>query len=104
MKFRTNGAFTDFKRWKMWEEVIPDEEAHQNPIVDGSFQVEWKRQIWNLQLLGQFFDLFNRANFGNNFSGNIHSSQFLQHTGFITPSGVVVPKSFRAEFGAEFRF
>ncbi len=58
----------------------------------------------NLQLLGQFFDLFNRANFGNNFSGNIHSSLFLQHTGFITPSGVVVPKSFRAEFGAEFRF
>jgi len=58
----------------------------------------------NLQLLAQFFDLFNRANFGNNFSGNIRSSQFLQHTGFITPSGVVVPKSFRAEFGAEFRF
>jgi len=40
----------------------------------------------NLQLLAQFFDLFNRANFGNNFSGNIRSSQFLQHTGFITPS------------------
>ena len=58
----------------------------------------------NLQLLAQFFDLFNRANFGNNFSGNIQSSQFLKHTGFITPSGVVVPKSFRAEFGAEFRF
>ena len=58
----------------------------------------------NLQLLSQFFDLFNRANFGNNFSGNIHSAQFLQHTGFITPSGVIVPKSFRAEFGAEFRF
>ena len=58
----------------------------------------------NLQLLAQFFDLFNRANFGNNFSGNIHSSLFLQHTGFITPSGVIVPKSFRAEFGAEFRF
>ena len=58
----------------------------------------------DLQLLAQFFDLFNRANFGNNFSGNIHSSLFLQHTGFITPSGVIVPKSFRAEFGAEFRF
>jgi len=58
----------------------------------------------NLQLLAQFFDLFNRANFGNNFGGNIRSSQFLQHTGFITPSGVIVPKSFRAEFGAEFRF
>ncbi len=58
----------------------------------------------NLQLLAQFFDLFNRANFGNNFSGNIHSSLFQDHTGFITPSGVVVPKSFRAEFGAEFRF
>ncbi len=58
----------------------------------------------NLQLLGQFFDLFNRANFGNQFSGNIRSSLFQQHTGFITPNGVVVPKSFRAEFGAEFRF
>lgn len=58
----------------------------------------------NLQLLAQFFDLFNRANFGSNFSGNIHSSLFLQNTGFITPSGVIVPKSFRAEFGAEFRF
>ena len=58
----------------------------------------------NLQLLAQFFDLFNRANFGNNFSGNIQSRLFEQHTGFITPSGVIVPKSFRAEFGAEFRF
>ena len=45
------------------------------------------------------------ANFGNNFSGNVRStSLFLNHTNFITPNGVIVPKAFRAEFGAEFRF
>ena len=63
------------------------------------------REHMNLQLIAQFFDLFNRANFGNNFSGNVRStSLFLNHTNFITPNGVIVPKAFRAEFGAEFRF
>jgi len=58
----------------------------------------------DLRLISQFFDLFNRANFGNNFGANIRSSTFQQPINFITPNGVVVPKSFRAEFGAEFRF
>ncbi len=62
-----------------------------------------------LRLISQFFDLTNRANFGNNFDGNVRNSvptvnTFQTPLGFITPSGVVVPKSFRAEFGAEFRF
>ncbi len=62
------------------------------------------RDRYGLRLMSQFFDLFNRANFGNNFGGNIRSSNFQTPTAFITPSGGIVPKSFRAEFGAEFRF
>jgi hypothetical protein len=57
-----------------------------------------------LTVLFQMFDLTNRANFGNNFVGNIRSSQFMQPNGFITPSGVIVPHSFSGEIGARFSF
>ena len=57
-----------------------------------------------LRLIFQAFDLTNRANFGNDFTGNVRSSTFEQAAGFIAPSGTVLPKSFRAEFGAEFSF
>ncbi|HYM06187.1 MAG TPA: carboxypeptidase regulatory-like domain-containing protein [Terriglobales bacterium] len=57
-----------------------------------------------LELIFQAFDLTNRANFGNNYVGNIRSSQFMQPNGFITPSGVIVPRSFSGEIGAQFRF
>ena len=62
-----------------------------------------------LGLLSQFFDLTNRANFGNNYDGNLQdlgvANGFGQpQPGYITPSGVTVPHAFRAEFGAEFRF
>lgn len=57
-----------------------------------------------LSLIFQGFDLTNRANFGNSFQGNIRSSIFSRPTGYITPAGVIVPKSFRAEFGARFAF
>ncbi|MBO0723974.1 MAG: hypothetical protein J2P52_00115, partial [Blastocatellia bacterium] len=59
---------------------------------------------FKLKLLFQAFDLTNRANFGNNFDGNINSSTFGKPTGFITPSGVFVPRSFSGEFGAQFIF
>jgi hypothetical protein len=58
----------------------------------------------NLRLMFQGFDLTNRANFGNNFQGNVRSSSFGQPVGYITPAGSIVPKSFRAEFGAQFTF
>ncbi|MCG3163797.1 MAG: hypothetical protein JMDDDDMK_05248 [Acidobacteria bacterium] len=58
----------------------------------------------NLRLIFQAFDLTNRANFGNNFDGNIRSGTFGKPTGFITPSGVIVPRSFSGEFGAQFTF
>jgi hypothetical protein len=52
----------------------------------------------------QAFDLTNRANFGANYNGNVQSSQFQQPVGFITPSGVIVPRSFTGELGARFSF
>ena len=57
-----------------------------------------------LRLIFQAFDLTNRANFGNDFTGNAHSSTFEKPAGFIAPSGTTVPKSFRAEFGVEYTF
>ncbi len=65
-----------------------------------------------VELLFQAFDLTNRANYGNNYGpvatgvyrASIKSATFGQPAGFITPSGVIVPRSFSGEFGATFRF
>jgi hypothetical protein len=57
-----------------------------------------------LELFFQAFDLTNRANFGTSYGGNIRTSTFQQPTGFISSSGVVVPKSFAGEFGGRFSF
>ena len=57
-----------------------------------------------LDLIFQAFDLTNRANFGNNFDPNIRDANFRQPTSFITPSGVIVPRSFSGEIGARFVF
>ena len=57
-----------------------------------------------LKLLFQAFDLTNRANFGSNFVGNVRSTTFQQPNGFITPGGVIVPRSFSGEIGAQFTF
>ncbi len=58
-----------------------------------------------LRLIFQAFDLTNRANFGNGFGTSVRSlATFDRPTGFIAPSGTILPKSFRAEFGAEYSF
>lgn len=57
-----------------------------------------------LRLIFQTFDLTNRANFGNDFTGNVRSSTFEQPSGYLAPNGTIIPKSFRAEFGAEYTF
>jgi hypothetical protein len=57
-----------------------------------------------LSVFFQAFDLTNRANFGNNYVGNIRSTQFMKPNGFITPNGVIVPHSFSGEIGARFSF
>ena len=57
-----------------------------------------------LRLIFQAFDVTNRANFGNDFTGNVRSATFEQPAGFIASNGTILPKSFRAEFGAEYTF
>jgi len=50
------------------------------------------------------FDLTNRANFGNNFTGDVRQTSFGTPNAFITPGGVIVPHSFSGEFGVKFSF
>jgi Carboxypeptidase regulatory-like domain/TonB dependent receptor len=59
----------------------------------------------NLQLVGQAFNLTNRANYGNNFGNDIASASSWGHpVGFINPSSTTVPRSLWGEFGARFSF
>jgi outer membrane receptor protein involved in Fe transport len=70
----------------------------------------------NLKLIFQAFNLFNHANYGNNFDGTVATldsskasatpnSGFGNPLGFINPSGNgTLPRAFIAEFGARFTF
>lgn len=78
----------------------------------------------NLQLIFQAFNLFNHANYGNDFGANTSSlsiqdptlpknqqvqistpdSTFKNPVGFINPSSSLLPRAFTAEFGARFTF
>ncbi len=58
----------------------------------------------NIAAFIQFFDLTNRANFGNNYGGNLRTSSFQKPLGFITPSGVTLPHAFSAELGIRYSF
>jgi hypothetical protein len=79
----------------------------------------------NLKLIFQAFNLFNHANYGNDFGGNTNSLSFINDAttasgkrqimtpdstlgnplGFINPSGSgTLPRAFIAEFGARFTF
>jgi hypothetical protein len=58
----------------------------------------------NLQLAWQGFNLFNHANYGNNFDTVVDSSTFGKAIGFINPTSSTLPRAFTAEFGARFTF
>ena len=60
----------------------------------------------NLQLAFQAFNLFNHANYGNNFDNVIQDqgSTFARPVGFINPTSSTIPRSFVGEFGARFSF
>jgi len=79
----------------------------------------------NLQLIFQAFNLFNRANYGNDFGFTTNQfktiadpvtcptckkqlstpdSTFSNPVGFINPSSSTLPRAFTAEFGARFSF
>jgi hypothetical protein len=57
-----------------------------------------------VELIAQFFDLTNRANFGGNFNNSIRTSTFGTPAGYIAPNAVIVPKSFAAEMAVQYRF
>jgi hypothetical protein len=60
---------------------------------------------YNLQIVGQAFNLTNRANYGNDFGANIgNTSTFGHPVGFINPSSTIVPRSLWGEFGFRFSF
>jgi hypothetical protein len=59
----------------------------------------------NLQLAFQGFNLFNHANYGNNFDNVVQDgTTFGRAIGFINPTSSVLPRAFTAEFGARFTF
>ncbi len=60
----------------------------------------------NLQLAFQGFNLFNHANYGNNFDNVAQNSgtTFGKAIGFINPTSSTLPRAFTAEFGARFTF
>ena len=85
---------------------------------DSFFQLDMRlaknirlREGMNLQLIAQAFNLTNRANYGNNFSGDISTastdpaSNYFKHaSGFINPSSTFTPRSIWSEFGVHFTF
>lgn len=62
------------------------------------------KERYTITALFQMFDLTNRANFGNNFVGDVRQTSFQQSNAFITPSGVIIPHAFSGEFGVKFTF
>jgi hypothetical protein len=66
----------------------------------------------NLQLMFQAFNLFNHANYGNNFGLTVNkdtttptpSATFSNPIGFINPTSSLLPRAFTGEFGARFSF
>jgi outer membrane receptor protein involved in Fe transport len=60
---------------------------------------------FKLQLVAQAFNLTNRANYGNDFNGNIASpSTFAHPAGFLAPSSTVIPRSLWSEYGVRLTF
>ena len=59
---------------------------------------------YKLQLAWQAFNLFNHANYGNNFDNVVQDAIFARPIGFINPTSSVLPRAFTAEFGARFTF
>jgi Carboxypeptidase regulatory-like domain/TonB dependent receptor len=60
---------------------------------------------YNLEIIGQAFNLTNRANYGNDFGNNISAPDTFAHpAGFINPSSTTIPRSLWGEFGGRFTF
>ena len=57
-----------------------------------------------VELIGQMFNLTNRANFGTSYTTSIKSASFGLPSNFLSTSGTVVPHAFVAELGFRYSF
>jgi hypothetical protein len=60
-----------------------------------------------LSLFAEFYNLFDRANFGNQYFGNAFApATYNKPSGYLGGSGAVstIPNSFQVQFGARFAF
>lgn len=63
------------------------------------------REGMSLQLIGQAFNLTNRANYGNNYSLDIADPTTFAHpAGFINPTSSYTPRALWSEFGVRLTF
>jgi hypothetical protein len=87
--------------------VVPYNSLRGDPYFDMDVRLAKNIKLGegrNLQLAWQAFNLFNHANYGNNFDNVVQDGTFAKAIGFINPTSTVLPRSFNAEFGARFTF
>ena len=88
--------------------LAPLDSLRGNPFVDMDARVAKNIHLGehrNLQLAFQAFNLFNHANYGNNFGTTVQTTSTFQNAvGFINPSSSLAPRAFVGEFGARFTF
>lgn len=69
--------------------------------VSKFFRIHERHKV---EIIAQFFNLTNRANFGGNYVTSIRSDTFGTPNGYFAPGANVVPKSFAAELAVQYRF
>ncbi len=87
--------------------VVPFDSLRGDPFFNVDARVAKNIKLGehrNLQLAFQAFNLFNHANYGNNFDTTVDSPTFAKPIGFINPSSSSLPRAFTGEFGARFTF
>jgi hypothetical protein len=107
--------------------IAPYNSLRGNPYFDVDARLAKNIKLGErakLQLVFQAFNLFNHANYGNNFSGTTNSLSFIKDLttlsgqrqvstpdpslgnplGFINPTSSTLPRAFTGEFGARFTF
>ena len=87
--------------------VVPYNSMRGDPYFDMDVRLAKNIKLGegrNLQLAWQAFNLFNHANYGNNFDNVVQDSTFGKAIGFINPTSSLLPRAFTAEFGARFTF
>ena len=66
-----------------------------------TFNIKEKAKV---QIVAQAFNLTNRANYGNNYGGNIASPTLGHPIGFLAPNATFIPRSIWGELGVHFTF